>query len=73
MLIVTSRFAGHGYDMPAPGTLIDPPPDVCRDLLAAGCVAEWEVKVLPIPQFTKKKLLELSRPGLVAHSRMQSD
>ena len=59
MLIVTQKFVGHGYNMPRPGSLIDPPPDACKALLAAGCVAEWEVKVMPLPEVTKKKRLEL--------------
>jgi len=55
MLIVTQPFCGHGYDMPRPGTLIDPPAEVVRKLLDAGCVAEFEVKVLPVPPEVKKK------------------
>jgi len=54
MLVVTTPFVGHGYSMPAAGTLIDPQEPSRSELLKAGCVAEFEVKVIPIPQEVKK-------------------
>lgn len=54
MLVVTTPFVGHGFNMPAAGTLIDPQEPARSDLLKSGCVAEFEVKVLPVPQEVKK-------------------
>jgi len=61
MLIVTQPFIGYGFDYAQPGQLIDPPPDVRAALFGIGVVAEYETKVIPLPESTKKKPLELSQ------------
>jgi hypothetical protein len=63
MLIVTTPFVGHGYNMPSAGTLIDPQEPARSDLLQSGCVAEFEVKVLPIPPEVKKNEQSESLPA----------
>ena len=54
-LIVTSPFVGHGYNMPAPGTLIDPSPEVAEILIGLGVAHEYKTKVLEPPNELKKK------------------
>ena len=56
MLIVTQSFQGYGYSFRAVGSLIDPQEPARSELLKLGVVAEYEVKVEPVPEFTKKKL-----------------
>ena len=41
MLRVVKPFCGQGYNMPAPGTLIDPPEDVAAYLLGIGVVEQY--------------------------------
>lgn len=53
MLIVTTPFVGYGYNMPAPGALIDPPAAVADELLAMGVVARYEAKIDPLPDIKK--------------------
>jgi len=72
MLIVTTPFSGHGYDMPRAGTLIDPAEPYRSALLAAGCVAEYECKVQPLPAEIKKKTQsELSQADLARLLQMR--
>lgn len=56
MLIVLSRFTGYGYDMPRPGTFIDPPEPARSELIAAGIAAEFEMKVTAEPDVKKNAL-----------------
>ena len=48
-LIVTVPFVGHGFNMPAPGTLIDPSPDIAEILIGLGVAHEYKTKVLEPP------------------------
>ena len=54
-LIVTVPFVGHGFNMPAPGTLIDPSPDIAEILIGLGVAHEYKTKVLEPPGELKKK------------------
>ena len=55
MLVVTRSFQGHGYSFRPIGSLIDPQEPIRSELVNMGVAAELEVKVLPVPEFTKKK------------------
>ena len=70
-LIVTSHFVGHGYNMPAPGTLIDPSPDIAEILIGLGVAHEYKTKVIQPPDEIKKKqtLSVSSRPGRAPTTR----
>ena len=66
MLVVVKSFVGLGYNMPAPGTWIDPAEPVRSQLLGMGVAQEYGMKVDPVPPETKKKRLSglshLARP-----------
>ena len=55
IVIVTTPFVGHGYNMPAVGTLLDISDDLARTLLDLGVVRRYEMKVDPVPPVLKKK------------------
>ena len=52
-VIVTAPFVGCGFNMPAPGSLLEVSEEVGRELLGAGCVARYETKVDPLPAHLK--------------------
>lgn len=74
MLRVTRPFVGYGYNMPAPGTLIDPPEPQRTEILALRVAVEYEAKIQPTPQEIKKKPapLESSHPALVQPQRTRN-
>lgn len=55
MLKVTKPFCGHGFNMPAPGTLIEPEPAIADHLVKIGVAEVYETKVDPVPAEIKKK------------------
>ena len=55
MIVVTTPFVGLGYNMPAPGTLLDVSEDKARQLLGMGVASRYETKVDPLPAEVKKK------------------
>ena len=70
MLQVLIPFTGHGYNMPNPGTLIDPPDAVAAHLVEIGVAAYYETKVDSLPKEIKKKKPSASlRPARVARKK----
>ena len=55
LVIVTTPFVGHGYNMPAPGTLLDPPDDLAHHLIEINVARVYETKVTALPDEIKKK------------------
>jgi len=55
LIIVTTPFVGHGYNMPAPGTLLDPPDDLAHHLIEINVARVYETKVTALPDEIKKK------------------
>ena len=55
MLIVKIPFVGHGYNMPAPRSLIDPPEPLRSHLLSIGVCERYETKVDPVPEVKKNE------------------
>ena len=55
MLKVLKPFVGFGYNMPAPGTLIDPPEPQRSEILGMGLADAYETKIMPVPDEVKKK------------------
>ena len=56
IVIVTRLFVGHGFNTPAPGTLLEVPDETGRALLGMNVVQRYEMKVDPLPPEIKKKL-----------------
>ena len=57
IVIVTVPFVGLGFNMPAPGTLIDADDELARKLLGMKVVQRYEMKVDKLPPELKKKAL----------------
>lgn len=55
MQIVLIPFVANGYHMPVPGSLVDVSEPARSELIESGAIAEYEVKVLPLPTDLKKK------------------
>ena len=66
MLIVKTPFVGLGYNMPAPGTLLDVTEDKARELLGMGVAQRYEMKVDPVPMEVKKNAPLESLPADLA-------
>jgi len=74
MLRVTRPFCGHGYNMPAPGTLIDPPKDVAAYLCSIDVAEPYETKIQALPEEVKKGgALGSSHPALARPKRMRKN
>lgn len=61
LVVVTIPFVGLGFNMPAPGTLLDVTDEVGREMLGLGVVRRYETKVDPLPEVVKKKPSGLSQ------------
>jgi len=59
MQIVLIPFVCGGHYMPRVGSLVDVPEPARSELIASGAIAEYEIKVDPLPEVTKKKRLGL--------------
>ena len=55
ILRVTKPFVGLGFNMPAPGTVIDVDDDVAEQLLGMRVAARYEQKILPMPEVLKSE------------------
>ena len=55
MLQVVRQFVGYGFNMPQVGSLIDPPIDIGRQLIAEGLAVVYEDKIMPLPEKLEKK------------------
>ena len=66
MLIVKTPFVGLGYNMPAPGTLLDVTEEKARELLGMGVAQRYEMKVDPVPAEVKKNAPSESLPADLA-------
>lgn len=75
IVVVTIPFVGTiggvTYNMPAPGTTLDVTEDAARALLSMGVAQEYERKILPVPDVTKKKRLESSQVDPVRRQPMR--
>jgi len=64
ILVVDKPFVGQGFNMPAPGTLIDAKDDVAEYLIGIGVAHAYETKVTPLPDIKKNDPLSASsRPA----------
>lgn len=54
-LLVKVPFVGHGFNMPAPGTLIDVSEELAGHLLGLDVVDRYEMKIDTPPAEVKKK------------------
>ena len=55
MLVVVKPWVGLGFNMPAPGTLIDPSEPVRSQLLGMGVCQRYETAIDPLPDNIEKK------------------
>ena len=55
---VRTPFVGFGFNMPLPGTLIEMPDEIARQMLSQGLVDKYETAIEPVPALEKKRLLE---------------
>jgi hypothetical protein len=54
ILTVKRPFVGQGFNMPAPGTLIEVSNEVGAYLVGIDVADPYETKVLPLPDIKKK-------------------
>jgi hypothetical protein len=50
---VAVPFCGHGFNMPAPGTLLDVHDDLANHLVSIGVCSRYETKVVALPEVKK--------------------
>lgn len=74
VLIVKRPFVGHGFNMPAPGSLIDPPAEVAEHLIGIDVAERYETKIQEVPAEVKKaERLASSRPAQAPRKRTRKN
>jgi len=70
LLKVKRPFVGHGFNMPAPGTIIQTDDATGEYLLGIDVAETYEVKITNVPKEVKKgERLESSRPAQAPRKR----